>query len=148
TIRGTHPLKSERSFSYLYAANVFGALLGTLGSAFVMIELLGFRKTLFVAGFFNFALAISALIISSRIGSSDSQKNEVVDQPSSVRLYGLSKRAALWMLFTTGLVSMGLEVVWMRQFTPYLGNVVYAFAGIVAAYLLATFVGSQDYRSW
>src|SRR5205823_12744260 len=52
------------------------------------------------------------------------------------------------MIFTTGLVSMGLEVVWKRQFTPYLGNVVYAFAGIVAAYLLATFVGSQDYRSW
>jgi len=43
---------------------------------------------------------------------------------------------------------MGMEVVWIRQFTPYLGNVVYAFAGILAVYLLATFWGSQDYRSW
>src|SRR5258706_5205013 len=43
---------------------------------------------------------------------------------------------------------MGLEVVWIRQFTPYLGNVVYALAGILAVYLLATVVGSQDYRSW
>ena len=43
---------------------------------------------------------------------------------------------------------MGMEVVWIRQFTPYLGNVVYAFAEILAAYLLATFVGSQDYRNW
>src|SRR5262249_21245228 len=33
-------------------------------------------------------------------------------------------------------------------FAPYLGNVVYAFAGILAVYLLSTFVGSQDYRSW
>jgi spermidine synthase len=148
TIRDTYPLRSERSFSYLYAANVFGALLGTLGSAFVMIELLGFRRTLFMAGSFNFVLAISAFLISVRIASSDAQRKEAVDRAPSVQLYGLSKRAVLWMLFTTGLVSMGLEVVWIRQFTPYLGNVVYAFAGIVAAYLLATFVGSQDYRSW
>jgi spermidine synthase len=45
------------------------------------------------------------------------------------------------------LVSMGMEVVWIRQFTPYLGNVVYAFAGILAVYLLATVIGSRDYRS-
>ena len=43
---------------------------------------------------------------------------------------------------------MGVEVVWIRQFTPYLGNVVYAFAGILAVYLLATALGSRDYRSW
>jgi spermidine synthase len=42
---------------------------------------------------------------------------------------------------------MGMEVVWIREFTPYLGNVVYAFAAILAVYLLATVVGSQDYRS-
>jgi hypothetical protein len=27
---------------------------------------------------------------------------------------------------------MGMEVVWIRQFTPYLGNVVYAFGGVLA----------------
>src|SRR5438128_10127855 len=52
------------------------------------------------------------------------------------------------MLFTTGLVSMGMDVIWIRQFTPYLGNVVYAFAGILGTYLLATFWGCQHYRSW
>jgi spermidine synthase len=41
-----------------------------------------------------------------------------------------------------------MEVIWIRQFTPYLGNVVYAFAGILAAYLFGTVVGSRDYRSW
>src|SRR5438445_706255 len=51
-------------------------------------------------------------------------------------------------MFTTGLVSMGMEVIWIRQFTPYLGNVVYAFAGILGTYLLATFWGSHHYRSW
>jgi spermidine synthase len=43
---------------------------------------------------------------------------------------------------------MGSEVVWMRQFTPFLGNFVYAFALIVGTYLLATFLGARDYRRW
>ena len=51
-------------------------------------------------------------------------------------------------LFLTGLTSMGMEVVWLRQFTPYLGTVVYAFASILGVYLAATFVGSRIYRSW
>ena len=50
------------------------------------------------------------------------------------------------MLFTTGLLSMAMEVVWVRQFTPYVGTVVYAFAAILAVYLVATFAGAAFYR--
>jgi len=39
-------------------------------------------------------------------------------------------------------------VVWIRQFTPYLGTMVYAFAAILACYLAATFLGSRIYRLW
>ena len=42
---------------------------------------------------------------------------------------------------------MGMEVVWIRQFTPYLGTVVYAFASILATYLVSTFLGLQVYRA-
>jgi spermidine synthase len=52
------------------------------------------------------------------------------------------------LLFLTGLTSMGMEVVWVREFTPYLGTVVYAFAGILCVYLAATFIGSRIYRYW
>ena len=38
-----------------------------------------------------------------------------------------------------------MEVIWIRQFTVYLGNVVYAFALILAIYLAATFIGSSAY---
>src|SRR5262249_61691160 len=31
-----------------------------------------------------------------------------------------------------GLVSMAMEVVWVRQYTPFLGTEVYAFANILA----------------
>jgi len=54
----------------------------------------------------------------------------------------------LWLLFATGLTSMGMEVVWTRQFTPYVGTFVYSFAIILAVYLAATFTGSSIYRVW
>ena len=48
------------------------------------------------------------------------------------------------LLFLTGLTSLGMEVVWIRQFTPYVGTVVYAFASILATYLVSTFIGSRS----
>ena len=139
---------SERSFSYLYVANVLGALLGTLASAFILIELLGFQGTLYVAGTLNATLSVLAFAVSFSLVSSPVDETPKSGELTQPRLYGLPKSTALFLLFTTGLVSMGMEVVWIRQFTPYLGNVVYAFAGILAVYLLATILGSQDYRSW
>jgi spermidine synthase len=147
-IRQTARPSSERSFSYLYVANVFGALLGTIVSAFVLIELLGFQGTLYVAGSLNTMLALLAFRISLRTVASPSMGSSVSGTAPRLKLYGLPRSAVLLFLFTTGLVSMGMEVVWIRQFTPYLGNVVYAFAAILAVYLLATVVGSQDYRFW
>ena len=63
-IRQTARATSQRSFSYLYVANVLGALLGTLASAFVLIELLGFQGTLYVAGTLNLILAMLAFRMS------------------------------------------------------------------------------------
>jgi spermidine synthase len=59
-----------------------------------------------------------------------------------------TSRTPLVLLFSTGLTSMAIEVVWIRQFTPYLGTVVYAFALILSSYLAATFLGSRIYRYW
>src|SRR5437867_7284728 len=147
-IERTSEHKAERSFSYLYVANVFGALLGTLVSAFVLIELMGFQGTLHVAATLNGARAAAAFFVSSAGLSSRSAPNSPPPAVDHKIIYGLPRNSALLMLFTTGLVSMGMEVIWIRQFTPYLGNVVYAFAGILGTYLLATFWGSPHHRSW
>jgi spermidine synthase len=146
-IRQSAGSDSERSFSYLYIANVLGALLGTIASAFVLIELLGFHGTLYIAGILNTILSVAAFTLSFRIVSSTSVKK--LSQPATEpRLYGYSGSVTLLFLFTSGLVSMGMEVIWIRQLTPYQGTVVYAFAGILATYLLATVSGSHQYRCW
>jgi predicted membrane-bound spermidine synthase len=131
---------SAHSFSFLYLANVLGAIMGTLIPAFVLIETLGFEGTLRVASTLNFLLAIGVFFVSFGLAGSitriQTSAHRTTDAP----------RNLLWLLFSTGLCSMAMEVVWIREFTVYLGNVVYAFALILAIYLIATFAGSSIYR--
>src|SRR5262249_54002964 len=47
-----------KSFSYLYLPNVLGAVSGTLATALVLVEWLGFRHTLWVAAVGNFTIAL------------------------------------------------------------------------------------------
>jgi spermidine synthase len=142
-IRRVHGEDSEHSFSYLYLANVLGAILGTLIPAFVLIELLGFRGTLHVASALNFILAACVFLVSMGAVS----KSESATEPRAPYKIPASSSGILWLLFATGLCSMAMEVIWIREFTVYLGNVVYAFAAILAMYLGATFTGSYIYRS-
>jgi predicted membrane-bound spermidine synthase len=135
--------QATRSFSYLYLANVLGAVAGTLIPAFLLIELYGFEGTLRIAGVLNSLLALTVFIVSTRAASSIP-----LEQASEAPPVTPPNRSILWQLFATGLCSMAMEVVWIREFTVYLGNVVYAFALILAFYLLATFAGSALYRRW
>ncbi len=144
-IQRMYPENASRSFSYLYTANVAGALAGTALPLF-LIEWLGFRRTLKAGAACNVVIAILALAV-SRV----KQRNRVVELARAATEPGVAKTgkaSLLVLLFATGLTSMGMEVVWVRQFTPYVGTVVYAFALILAVYLAATFIGSRIYRRW
>jgi len=146
SVLGRGPGDRARSFSYLYLANVVGATAGTLLSAFVLIERLGFRGTLSLVAFLNGSLGALALGLSLAAPLSGS-RTSIADEAGA----GSARRAeaaALFALFLTGLTSMGMELVWIRQFTPYMGSVVYTFAAILGGYLAATFLGSALYRRW
>jgi spermidine synthase len=135
-----------RSFSFLYLANVLGAMLGSF-LPLLLIESYGFHKTLRIGAILNVAIAVSAFVVS--LVSRPVQPR--VSSPSEdADAYGASdsRRSVLVLLFTTGLATMGMELLWIRLFTPYIGPVVYAFGMILVAYLLATFVGSRVYRNW
>ncbi len=142
-IRGGAPAASARSFSYLYLANVLGAVTGTLLSAFVLVETLGFHGTLLAAAALNVLLALSAAALGSRARPAAPGIPAAAEPPAASPA---ASRSLLPMLFTTGLVSMAMEVVWVRQYTLYLGTVVYTFATILALYLGSMAAGSALYR--
>lgn len=139
-------------FSFLYLANVLGAMTGTALTAVVLIELLGFRATLWAAAAANFSIAAVGVYLGLRHPLPDrSTALEVAPPGDSAHAAAtrLSRREALLLLsvlFLTGFCSMGAEVVWIRSFTPVLGTQVYSFALVLFCYLLATSVGSLAYR--
>jgi len=138
------------SFSYLYFANVLGAMTGTILTALVLVETLGFRDTLAVAAAGNFSIAAVSAGIGwkgrrgARTYAPSSAAAGAVPEPSPSALVrgGLIR----WILFTTGFSAMAMEVVWTRAFTPVLKTQVYSFALIVFTYLGATFLGTLLYR--
>lgn len=145
-LKRTCPEKSPRSFSYLYLANLLGAVAGCVGTAFVLIELLGFRGSMYCAVALNFAVSLAALIMSGRL----SRVTSSGAHPVAEQAVGAPEPEHDWQLYgvlmTTGITSMALEVVWTRQFTVFLGPVVYSFAMILALFLVANYAGSQIYR--
>jgi spermidine synthase len=137
---------NAKSFSFLYLANVLGAMTGTFATAFALIELFGFHATLRIAAAGNFTIAVVSAVLGSRApGVSDVKTGGETSFPAA------SKAETSFfinlVLFTTGFVSMAMEVVWSRAFTIVLKTQVYSFASIVFMYLLATFVGSLAYRT-
>jgi spermidine synthase len=142
-IRGAFRSQSPRSFSYLYVANVLGAMAGTLTSAFLLIELLGFSRTVLVAAGLNAVVAIGAFAAAARLGGARASASEPAAKGTP-----FADAAVLPLLFTSGLASLAMEVVWTRQFVPFLGPVVYSFATMLAVYLAATAAGSRIYRFW
>lgn len=137
--------KETDSFSYLYVANVLGAMCGTFLTAVVFVEVFGFHATLQFAAVGNFAIALSSAFLALREKRARPRQT-LGESPAPVTSANPGNSLVKWILFCTGFSSMAMEVVWTRLFTPVLKTQVYSFALILGVYLGATLVGSLCYR--
>ena len=140
--------RDNSSFGFLYVANVCGAVLGTLISTFVLIELFGFKQTLM----FGAAANIGACLLTLGLWQTVSKRKQTIEfgienAPTDSASVLASVGTMLFLLFATGAASMAMEVVWTRAYIPVLGNEVYSFAALLAAYLFSTAIGSAIYRA-
>ena len=137
--------QNAKSFSFLYLANVLGAMAGTFTTAFLFIELFGLHGALEIAAAANFTIAaVSAFLGTAHRGKLeiDARTNPTSSSaPTPIRVPFIKL-----ILFSTGFISMAMEVVWTRSFTIVLKTQVYSFASIIFSYLVATCLGSLLYR--
>jgi spermidine synthase len=145
-IQGGARRHSQRSFSFLYIANVLGAVAGACAAP-ALIELYGFHGTLRRTSSLNFLIFVAAFGLTVAGAWRSPAPSAPAHDALKIHSHG-NDRPILLLLFTTGLATMAAEVVWIRLFTYFVGPFVYSFAGILAAYLAATFCGSQLYRLW
>ena len=139
---------NKLSFSFLYLANVIGAMLGALTTAVVFIELIGLYNSIKMAATGNLFIAMVSAFLGYKYNRISRPNNvENIGKPSVIVHTLSDKKLFVYsILFITGFCSMAMEVVWVRAFTPTLSTTIYSFAFILAIYLFATWVGSYLYR--
>jgi spermidine synthase len=139
-----HSLKNrdtqDGNFSFLYYANLLGALLGCL-IPLVLIELYGLERSLTIIVIMN--LAASALAVYA-LRSYQHDNTKPVSEP--VQVTRVIPFRYILILFSFGFVALGSEVIWVKAFMPIVGPTVYSFAGILAVYLSASALGTGYHR--
>ena len=144
-VRQADPTAAPSSFSFLYLANVIGAMAGTIVTACVLIELFGFTHTLALAAVCNFTIAAIGIVIGRKrpVSSDTATAVEPEVRPTAT---GKARFSIPLLLFVNGFAVLCMEIIWTRNFTPILKTAVYSYAALLTAYLLATWTGSHLYR--
>ncbi|MEM9557593.1 MAG: fused MFS/spermidine synthase [Acidobacteriota bacterium] len=134
-----------RGVAVLYMANTLGAAVGTVVTAFVLIPHLGLGRTLAVAVALNLGVAAAVAVV----WATGRLRAAIVDTapvPSPADGDPGIDRRAVWifpLIGVSGLVGMAYEVFWSRALTPALGGSLFAFATMLAAFLLGISLGSS-----
>ena len=121
----------------LYAVNTAGAVAGTLVTAFVLLPTLGLRATVWTAVALNGGVFVLAALLARVSPAKPLPAGEPAPDP---RTHGGSW--ILPLMTFSGVVSFTYEVLWTRILSHLLGGSVYAFATMLASFLLGIAIGS------
>lgn len=124
----------------LYAMNTGGALIGTLVATFWLLPTLGLNHTLMLFAGINLAIAAALWLLMPRNNSEPIAWRNLT--PSGAT----PNRGLLLVLFVTGLLGLGYEILVVRVLAQILEGTVYSFAAVLSVYLLGTALGATLYH--
>jgi spermidine synthase len=154
------------AFGRLYAANTFGAILGTLAAGLALIELVGLTGTLVVGAGLSACAGVAAILLSRDTPPlepaeappfevAEAPPFEVAEAPPPVAAAGSGSVVAgpprtnpplpwlaLGLAFVSGLTSLGYQVLWTRLLSSGTGNSTYVFTSILAVFLIGITIGA------
>ncbi|MBD3239366.1 MAG: hypothetical protein GF331_02180 [Chitinivibrionales bacterium] len=130
----------RRGMGRLYGANTLGAMLGVLGTVYVLLPRLGMIGATIV----NVTLALSAVaLVWVRYRQRDAFPPVVND--SAAAPPAMLPRRGLVLLFCTGFAGMAYEVAGVRILSQVLSGSIYTFANVLFVYLLCAGIGAWLY---
>jgi spermidine synthase len=128
----------------LYGVNTLGAVAGVLLAAFVLLPALGVRASSFAAAAVDVAIGGVALLLAGRFGMFAPEPEAREPRGELVRRWN----PALLAYATVGFSALVYEVTWTRALAMVLGSSLYAFACMLAAFLLGIGAGSLIARAF
>ena len=130
----------------IYAANIAGAVFGTLLSGFYLLRVHDMPTANFVGTAMNVTVACGAwwLARSSAGKPAVAQKTAASTQSQGIvaEKAAPSPRLVYFAIGVSGFCALGAEVIWTRNLSLILGPTVYTFSMILAVFLAALSVGS------
>ncbi len=129
------------AFGRLYAANTIGAILGTLASGFVLIEVLGLTGALVVGVSCSAIAGAIALVLAWRRTEPATEPPRPPDRIVAGRPAS-RPTLALAIAFVSGLTSLGYQVLWTRLLAAGTGGSTYVFTLILAQFLVGIAIGA------
>ena len=122
------------TISFLYFVNTIGAAIGAVLASYILITFFGLDNAVYIAALINFILA-GLIIYSKYFLLSQPEKeieyvsNQGIDQD---RILG---KLAYPLVFVTGFLAIGYEIVWFRVVGVLVKASVYAFSTTLSVYL-------------
>jgi predicted membrane-bound spermidine synthase len=127
-----------QTVSFLYFINTLGAAIGSLFATYVVISIWGIDSALYFASGINFLLAITILVCRKFLSS---PKHPEADMPDEILSPGFG-RIIFLLVFLTGFLAIGYEMIWYRLIVVLVKASPYAFSSILFVYLLGISLGS------
>lgn len=143
--------KGGRCIGGLYAVNTAGAMVGTLVGAFLLVPLLGYRVSVFAMAGTDLLCAVMMLPLlgaGRSVEVVDSETNPETDGATDAPVAGdgPSRRRLMTILFATGFLGIGYEIVGLRVLAQVIENTVYSYAAALSVFLLGTAIGAGLYQ--
>lgn len=127
------------SISVLYFINTLGAAIGSLVASYIIISFFGLDTGIYAAAAINIVLAV--IIFSARSLPRPYDDPAVLQGTTGQSAEGMGKAAYL-LVFITGFLAIGYEIVWFRVIGVLVKESAYAFSSVLAVYLFGIALGS------
>ena len=131
--------KLLQSMAKLYFVNTLGASFGALFTAYVLISFFGIDTAIYTAATINLVLAIwiYAICVKQKV-----KEREVVSDIRDEPIEQVSTGLTFALVFITGFLAIGYEIVWFRFFSILTKSSPYSFASTLSVHLIGIALGS------
>ena len=143
-LRSTGPIST--SVTKLYTRNLAGAICGSLVAGFLLLPILGVHSTIYVAAVINIVIGVVSILADRRMETQSSVAKD--DAPATTEeSLGETERSratadvsdtSFWLAcaFISGFVTISTQVAWTRMLAMIIGSSTYAFAIVVALFMM------------
>lgn len=126
-----------RSVGFLYGLNTLGAALGCVTTGLVLLPKLGMFGSICVGASLDLAVAAASGFLGLRV-----QAHPQINNAAPGSGWGRHNAVVSGLLFLTGFVALGNEVLWTRHLALLIRNTVYTYTLTLTAVLAGIVLGS------